>query len=556
MAEEKRAVILFADIQKSTEFGFTQPVERYNAMLREFHTLVRRVVDTYAKENGLDNARLMKGVKGDECCLFFLNGKPGQDELHAINLAIRLKEEWKASDFSKRTRAAAEVNLYPLVDLRIGIGAGHIMMQYDDWADRDTPEGIAISEAKRIEGMADGAENSLIMVNWEVHQACARSNPELVFGDGVRLAGKGIPEGMNTPVFPLVSYDKWADIQQQVVPEPEDPWELFDRALALQNSGALDGAIASYEKAVAIKPDYHEAWNNLGSAYDDKEEYGRAIECLQKALEIKPDAHEAWYNMGLAYAHKEEYGQAIERFQRAVDINPDYHEAWDNMGVAYGDKREYDQAIRCYQKAVAINPDYHEAWYNMGVAYDDKGEYDRAIECYQKAVEIKPDYHEAWNNMGLAYWHNGDYDRAIECYQKALAIKPDDHEAWNGMGVAYDDKEEYDRAIECYHKAVAINPDYYQVWSNLGNAYADKGEYDRAIECHQKAVVIEPDSVLNWFNFACAYSLQGEAALAVEKLSRAINIDGSSHENAKNHPDFDPIRKDPAFRKLVYGEGP
>ena len=488
MAEEKRAVILFADIQKSTEFGFTQPLERYNAMLREFHALARRVVDTYAKENGLDNARLMKGVKGDECCLFFLNGKPGQDELHAINLAIRLKEEWKASDFSKRTRAGAEANLYPLVDLRIGIGAGHIMMQYDDWADRDTPEGIAISEAKRIEGMADGAENSLIMVNWEVHQACARSNPELVFGDGVRLAGKGIPEGMNTPVFPVVSYDKWADIQQQVVPEPEDPWELFDRALAVQNSGALDGAIASYEKAVAIKPDYHEAWNNLG--------------------------------------------------------------------VAYWHKGDYDQAIESYQKAVAIKSDLHEAWYNMGVAYDDKGEYDRAIECYQKAVEIKLDYHEAWNNMGLAYWHKGDYDRAIECYQKALAIKPDDHEAWNGMGVAYDDKEEYDRAIECYHKAVAINPDYYQVWSNLGNAYADKGEYDRAIECHQKAVVIEPDGALNWFNFACAYSLQGEAALAVEKLSRAINIDGSSHENAKNHPDFDPIRKDPGFRKLVYGEAP
>ena len=321
MAEEKRAVILFADIQQSTEFGFTQPVARYNAMLREFHALARRVVDTYAGVNGFDDTRLMKGVKGDECCLFFLGGKPGQDELHAINLAIRLKEEWKASDFSKRTRAGAETALYPLVDLRIGIGAGHIMMQYDDWAGRDTPEGIAISEAKRIEGMADGAENTLIMVSWEVHQTCAKANPELVFGDGVRLAGKGIPEGMNTPVFPVVSYDKWSEIQKEVVPEPEDPWELFDRALALQNSGDLDGAIEHYARALKIKPDFHEAWNNMGNAYAHKGEYDRAIESYQKAVAIKPDKHEAWFNLGCACSMKGEPLLALESLARAISLD-------------------------------------------------------------------------------------------------------------------------------------------------------------------------------------------------------------------------------------------
>ena len=486
MAEEKRAVILFADIQKSTEFGFTQPIARYNAMLREFHALARRVVDAYAEENGLNNSRLMKGVKGDECCLFFLNGKPGQDELHAINLAVHLKEEWKASDFSKLTRAGAEAILYPLVDLRIGIGAGNIMMQHDDWAGRDTPEGIAISEAKRIEGMADGAENTLIMVSWEVHQVCAKSNPELVFGDGVRLTGKGIPEGMNTPVYPVKTYPPWREIQEAVTPKPEAAWELFDRALALRNSGDLDGAIEQYKKAVQQKADYHDAWYNMGNAHADKGEHDRAIECYRKAVDIKPDDYRAWNNMGIAYGHKEDYDRAIECYRKALDIKPDKHEAWNNMGSAYDGKKDYDRAIECYRKALDIKPDIHEAWNNMGSAYDDKKDYDRAIECYQRAVEVKPDEDEAWNNMGVAYAHKGEYDRAIECCQKAIAIKPD-----------------------------------------YGSA---------------------------WFNLGCAYSLQGDAPLAVEKLARAIELDDGYREKAKADSDFNPIRNDPAFRKLAYSE--
>ncbi len=326
MAEEKRAVILFADIQKSTEFGFTQPVERYNAMLREFHALARRVVDTYAGANGFDDTRLMKGVKGDECCLFFLGGKPGQDEIHAINLVVRLKEEWKVSDFSKRTRAAAEANLYPLVVLRIGIGAGHIVMQYDDWAGRDTPEGIAISEAKRIEGMADQAENTLIMVNWEVHQACTKAIPDIAFGDGIKLAGKGIPEGLNTPVYPVKTYPPWSQIQQTVTPEPATAWELFDRALALQNSGDVDGAIEQYNKAVQQKPDFHEAWDNMGVTYWHKGEHDRAIKCHQKALAIKPDYGSTWFNLACACSLTGNARLAVEHLARAIELDGGYRE--------------------------------------------------------------------------------------------------------------------------------------------------------------------------------------------------------------------------------------
>nr|WP_302850061.1 tetratricopeptide repeat protein [Sphaerospermopsis torques-reginae] len=58
-------------------------------------------------------------------------------------------------------------------------------------------------------------------------------------------------------------------------------------------------AIVSYDKAIAIKPDYHEAWYNRGVALDKLKKYEEAIVSYDKAIAIKPDYHEAWYNRGI-----------------------------------------------------------------------------------------------------------------------------------------------------------------------------------------------------------------------------------------------------------------
>ncbi|MGH1339045.1 MAG: tetratricopeptide repeat protein, partial [Aureispira sp.] len=66
----------------------------------------------------------------------------------------------------------------------------------------------------------------------------------------------------------------------------------------------LEVKIQAYQKAIAIHPDFHDALNNLGSAYDDKGELDNAIKAYNKALHIKPDDHQALYNLGSAYYNK------------------------------------------------------------------------------------------------------------------------------------------------------------------------------------------------------------------------------------------------------------
>jgi len=188
----------------------------------------------------------------------------------------------------------------------------------------------------------------------------------------------------------------------------------------------------------------------LGIAYDDKEEYDKAIEAYKKAVEINPQREEAYNNMGIAHKNKKEYDKAIEAYKKAVEINPQKDEAYyNNMGNAYGDKKEYDKAIEAYEKAVEINPQREEAYYNMGNSYRNKKEYDKAIEAYKKAVEINPQKDEAYNSMGNAYYSLGQLDEVIKALSLALHINPNNSLAYTNLfELQLTQNQPFDQALE------------------------------------------------------------------------------------------------------------
>jgi superkiller protein 3 len=79
----------------------------------------------------------------------------------------------------------------------------------------------------------------------------------------------------------------------------------------------LDQALAEYQRAIDIKPDYAKGYYNLGSVYREKKKVDEAIASFQKALEINPKYAEAHYALGVIYYEKSEFKLAIENFDQA-----------------------------------------------------------------------------------------------------------------------------------------------------------------------------------------------------------------------------------------------
>ncbi len=292
---------------------------------------------------------------------------------------------------------------------------------------------------------------------------------------------------------------------------------LLELGNLLYSTKEYEATIASYDKAIAIKPDLHEAWYNRGNALDDLGKYEDAIASYDKAIAIKPDKDEAWNNRGYALGNLGKYEDAIVSYDKAIAIKPDDDSAWYNRGNALGKLGKYEDAIASYDKAIAIKPDKDEAWYNRGVALGKLGKYEDAIASYDKAVAIKPDKDSAWYNRGIALDDLGKYEDAIASYDKAIAIKPDDEISWDIRGYALYKLEKLAEAIKSYDKAIELKPEY-------GNA---------------------------WYNRAIVYGCLGDINTAINNLKQAINLNPEYQEMAKTDSDFDLIRNDERFVALI-----
>ena len=102
-----------------------------------------------------------------------------------------------------------------------------------------------------------------------------------------------------------------------------------------------------------------------------------------KALRLKPDFAEAHYNLGRVLQELGRLDEAVVHYHKAIDIKPDYVEAYNNLGAPLQALGQIDDAINNYQKALSFNPDFGEALYNLGTALLDLGRHKEGLKYIQ-----------------------------------------------------------------------------------------------------------------------------------------------------------------------------
>jgi tetratricopeptide (TPR) repeat protein len=284
--------------------------------------------------------------------------------------------------------------------------------------------------------------------------------------------------------------------------------------------------------ALACTSQNYVAYNELGLVLTGRGRIDEAMAYYQKALEISPDYAETHNNLGVALADRGQVDSAIIHYQKALDISPNYAEARNNLAVALAGRGQVDSAFTHYEKVLEIKPDYAEAHNNLGNALAGRGQIDSAIAHYQKALESKPDYAEARNNLGNALTSRGQVDSAIAQYQEALVIKPDYAEAHNNLGRALSEKGRFDEATAHFQRAVRLKPDDAEAHINLGLVLQARGRFDEAIAQLQQALQINPNhgeahNNLAWLRATCPAAALRNGAEAIAHAQRAKQLLGN-----------------------------
>ena len=93
--------------------------------------------------------------------------------------------------------------------------------------------------------------------------------------------------------------------------------------------GELDHAIEECKKALALDPDFGNAWNDIGAYLTEKREFDKAIPYLKKACKSKNyDSPEyPHYNLARIYVQKGMLITARAELARAMRANPSFNPA-------------------------------------------------------------------------------------------------------------------------------------------------------------------------------------------------------------------------------------
>lgn len=279
-----------------------------------------------------------------------------------------------------------------------------------------------------------------------------------------------------------------ADLESTPAPSSEElkAEDYFNRGFDKQENGDLQGAIDAYNQAIALNPNYPEAFNNRGNARDDLGDPHSAIEDYSEAIRLNPEYYTAYYNRGIVRKSIGLLEEAIADYGEAVRLKPDYAEAYNNRGNARDDNGDPDGAIDDYTEAIRLKPDYAIAYNNRGVVRKSQGDLDSAIADYNEAIRFDPEYAVAYNNRGVARKMQGDLDGAVADYTEAIRLDPDYATAFNNRGAILDNRGEYAAAIADYTEAIRCRPDYIDAHYNRGLSRKKAGELAAAIGDYQR----------------------------------------------------------------------
>jgi predicted O-linked N-acetylglucosamine transferase (SPINDLY family) len=249
-------------------------------------------------------------------------------------------------------------------------------------------------------------------------------------------------------------------LKRSLVLDEANPFAHYNLGMVYQALRNFGEAIVSYDKALALNPDFIDAHNNRGNALKDLGRYEESLLSYEKALALKPDYFLVYSNRGNVLIELDRLEEALEDFTRALSLNPRFVDAYSNRANVFLKLERLIEALNDSETAIALNPSHAEAYNNRGNAFSDLNRLDEALASYDKALALKPDYAEAYNNRGNALSDLNRLDEALASYDKALELKPDYAKAYNNRGNALSDLNRLDEALASFDKALALKPDY------------------------------------------------------------------------------------------------
>lgn len=158
---------------------------------------------------------------------------------------------------------------------------------------------------------------------------------------------------------------KWEEAVQEfsraITEDPSNPVFYFYRGLSQENNGRIDDALADYQKAIELKPDFILPYSRSGKILARQQDQEKAGEFYQKAVELGDQDITTLYNYGVVLINLGRSPEAQSIFERLISLDTDYADAYYHLGIIAIGQGNAAKAKELLQKFLELDPENRNA---------------------------------------------------------------------------------------------------------------------------------------------------------------------------------------------------
>ncbi|MBA2587720.1 MAG: tetratricopeptide repeat protein [Alphaproteobacteria bacterium] len=412
--------------------------------------------------------------------------------------------------------------------------------------------------------------------------AAPQANPALfqALGTASQALRAGDPDAADRALAPMLGQDDprvlhLAGLVRMHQERHEEAAELFARARAADPGEALlafshgtalrwlqrgDEAAQAFKAAVALKPDYGEAYFEAINAFQEMGDLKEAESLARQWLRVMPENVRARLSLGdiLLAARRLAEAEMPLREALAGAASPEGRAVLhQRLGLALRRQHKNEDALAHYESAVTLDPDPVSDAIRVEILQDLK-RYDEAVLISQSLVArdpANPQWHKLHNDlmyrlghedylksygrapqsaellMSKAYFltHEKRGEEAHEAYSAALALAPDDKAAAIGVGNALNLMQRPGEALKVFEQVMAKYGEDANLLSCAAEGAILSGDPERAAMLCEKNLALAPHDQVALAMLGTAWRMLGddrdEALNGYDSLIRIYDLE-------------------------------
>ncbi|HEY4789560.1 MAG TPA: tetratricopeptide repeat protein [Bacteroidales bacterium] len=282
-------------------------------------------------------------------------------------------------------------------------------------------------------------------------------------------------------------------------------------------------AITQFTSAVALNPEYKDAYFMRGCSYEMIKDFAKAADDFNRAPIFEPKNEEFCYHIGKAYFELKKYPEALDILNKATLLNRKYLPAYQQKILVLIALDQSFNALKVSDTTLALDGNAYN-YYLQGLVTEKLNSTQKAEWAYTKAIKEDKKYIDAYVALANLELTINKPEEAMARCNEALKIDPNSRQALLVRSKVFLKKLDYRNGIDDVSRAIVLNPDDENMFFVRGTYYQQFSQHQNAINDFNKVISLNPKNAEAYYRRANSYEEISNFPAAIKDYESLVAI--------------------------------